>query len=232
MSGSIENRESFLQNIAAKLGRKTGESVKTPEWVHQPQFAVGQGASQEELTDVFKNAAEAVHTKVFETDASGLAEQLDQVIQDYGGAPAIATKDRRFAEYGLNGLFERYQIKIWDVAEGHTNIDVAAHANIGLAVCDVMLAESATAGLYNDKDKARSVSLLPVASIVIVPGSVIVPRMTQAMEQVERDVADGKEISHYINFISGPSNSADIEMRLVVGVHGPVKVAYVIVSDR
>jgi L-lactate dehydrogenase complex protein LldG len=232
MSGTIENRESFLQNIASKLNRNAGEFVKTPKWTHQPQFAVGQGASRSELIEVLKNAAEAVHTKVFQTDAAGLPDQLDQVIQEYGGAPVIATKDGRFTEYGLNGIFEKYHIVTWNVNEGHKNIDQAAKANIGLSVCDVMLAESATAGLYNDKDKARSVSLLPAASIVIVPASVIVPRLTQAMQQVESDIAEGKELSHYINFISGPSNSADIEMRLVVGVHGPVKVAYVVVSDR
>jgi Uncharacterized conserved protein len=232
MSGSIENRESFLDSIAAKLNHKTGESVDTPNWKHQPQYSVYQGASRDELVSVMKKAAEAVHTKVFEVDASGLSDCLDQVIQEYGGAPVIATKDVRFAEYGLNHLFEKHHIDTWNVAEGHKNIDLAAQANIGLSVCDVMLAESATAGMYNDKDKARSVSLLPVASIVIVPESLIVPRLTQAMQQIQDQVKAGREISSYINFISGPSNSADIEMRLVVGVHGPVKVAYVVVSDR
>lgn len=231
MSGTIENREAFLEKIAHQLNHKNGDPVETPEWINQPQWAVYQGASTNQLVNVMKKACESVHTKVFETDAGNLADVLDRAITEYGGAPVIATKDQRFSEFGLIDVLHKNSVSIWDTAEGHRNIERAAQANIGVSICDVMLAESATAGLFNDKDKARSVSLLPITSIVIVPQSLIVPRLTQAMQMVEQKVTEGSEFSHYINFISGPSNSADIEMRLVVGVHGPVKVAYVVVHD-
>ena len=54
--------------------------------------------------------------------------------------------------------------------------------------------------------------------------------MTQATLELHNQVA--ADISTCINFISGPSNSVDIEMDIVVGVHGPIKAVYIVVTDR
>ncbi|MCO7177173.1 lactate utilization protein C [Sporolactobacillus kofuensis] len=233
MNGTIENRDSFLRNIASKLNHTSADASQPPAWEHKymPQEKVYQKYSTEQLVDMMKKACDPIHTKAYETTSDKLAEQLDKIIADYGAGKVVATKDERFSKFGLQNVLSKYDVYTWNYSEGHRTIDRAAEANIGLSICDVMLAESATAGLFNDKDKARSVSLLPETSIVIVPKSLIVPRLTQAMQMVEERVQKGEEIASYINFISGPSNSADIEMRLVVGVHGPIKVAYLIVSD-
>ncbi|GEB78016.1 LutC/YkgG family protein [Sporolactobacillus inulinus] len=232
MKGTIENRDSFLEKIADKLKRTPGEAPEKPVWTYTPQNKVYQNYSEDQLLAMMKEACAPIHTKLFETNSEQLGVQLDQLIAEYGGGSIIATNDLRFHTFGLDEILKKNNVAVWDYKEGHKAIERATHANIGLSICDVMLAESATAGLFNDQDKARSVSLLPVTSIVIVPKSSIVPRMTQAMQRVEERVQKGETISSYINFISGPSNSADIEMKLVVGVHGPVKVAYLVVADR
>ncbi|MTT33091.1 lactate utilization protein C [Terrilactibacillus sp. BCM23-1] len=232
MPGTVENQDTFLNKIATKLGRERNQHVKKPEWNFQPQWDVYQSRSQDELLDVLKKSCQPLHTKVYETNLSKLPDTLQSVIQDYDGGPIIACKDDRFDEYGLSKVLNKLNVFTWDLTEGQSNIEKAQSANIGLVFSDITLAESGTAMLMNDAEKARSVSLLPVTSIVIIPKSSIVPRLSQATRKINEFVKEGKLIPNYINFISGPSNSADIEMNLVVGVHGPIKVAFIIVNDK
>ena len=63
------------------------------------------------------------------------------------------------------------------------------------------------------------------------PKSQIVPRITQATADYNEKVLRGEKIGSNLSFISGPSNSGDIEMILVVGVHGPLSMTYLVLED-
>lgn len=67
--------------------------------------------------------------------------------------------------------------------------------------------------------------------LAIIPKSKILPRMRQAIDRYDEAMKTGKLKTSNINFISGPSNSGDIEMVLIVGVHGPLDMTYVVVED-
>ena len=54
---------------------------------------------------------------------------------------------------------------------------------------------------------------------------------TEAMDYYQKAIQDGSLQTSNINFITGPSNSGDIEMVLIVGVHGPLDMEYVVVED-
>ncbi|WP_233711007.1 LutC/YkgG family protein [Lederbergia citrisecunda] len=238
MSGTIQNREAFLTKIAERLGRNRFlTNVERPKWSYHPQDAVFKDADSNELLEALKTQCTKIHTDLIETNKAELIETIRTIVSEYGGGPIVAWKDSRFEEYGLSPLFnniwpsENTEIHQWESALGEENIKLAEKSNIGITISDITLAESGTAVLFSDKDKGRTVSFLPLKSIIIMPKSSIVPRMTQAARIIREKIKSGEHLPSCINFITGPSNSADIEMNLVVGVHGPVKAAYIVIED-
>ncbi|WP_198508523.1 LutC/YkgG family protein [Bacillus xiapuensis] len=238
MEGTIHNRDAFLANIASSLGRERKEQVHRPAWKFQPQHEVLKGATSDELLQVLRDQCRLIHTELIETSSKELVKALQETVNSYGGGPISVWNDERFEEYGLSELLKdtwpsgNVEVNMWDPALGEENIQKAEKANIGITFSDMTLAESGTVVLLSSKDKGRSVSLLPHKYIAIIPKSTIVPRITQAAQSISQKVQKGELAPSCINFITGPSNSADIEMDLVVGVHGPVKAAYIVVNDK
>lgn len=99
--------------------------------------------------------------------------------------------------------------------------------DVGITTAQAAIAESGTLVLESDQERHRLVSLLPPVHIVLVDASDLCGTLAEALELVRRA---GAEMSRAITFITGPSRTADIELTLTIGVHGP-KELYVIVNE-
>lgn len=233
----IQNKDSFLERIANQLGRpRIMDGVERPKWTTSPQYNVHKNLSTEELIDVLKKRCGEIHTDFYRTTIEALPEMLQGVLKNYGAKTVIAPWDKRNETFGLTDFYEKLAERgidffEWDQAKGEENIRFAEQADVGITFSEITLAESATVTLFNDTHNGRVLSLLPQSYIAIIPKSTIVPRLTQATKQIHEANAAGKRPPSCVSFISGPSNSADIEMNLIVGVHGPVRAAYIVVDD-
>lgn len=222
------NREKFLKNITSNIGRPMPTVVER-KWQFRPQDKTLTDLSQDELVEVLKEHCKAIHTEVYEITTNEMNDTIQSIIDKSEDGDIIAWNDERFKTMGLD--LQAINAFIWDEEKQQENFEVAERASIGITMSDVTLAESATVVLYTDHGKGRSVSLLPKNYIAIIPKSTIVPRFTQAAQQMNALKETG-DFPSCINLISGPSNSADIELNLVVGVHGPVTASYIIVNDQ
>jgi L-lactate dehydrogenase complex protein LldG len=238
MQGTIQNREAFLNKIASQLGRERKTEIKKPQWAYHPQEEVLKDATTDELLEVLKIQSTKIHTDLVITTQAQLSDTIKQIIENFGGGPIVTWKDSRFEQFGLGNLFkqelpqENIEVFEWNAAAlGAKNIEKANQANIGITISEITLAESGTVVLFSGKDRGRTISFLPTNSIILVPKSTIVPRMTQVAKLLREKVKNGEQVPSCINYITGPSNSADIEMNLVVGVHGPIRASYIVVDD-
>lgn len=238
MTGTIHNREKFLNQIAGRLERpRLKEPVERPKWKFQPQLEVLKNASQDELLDVLTEQCKRIHTSIYTTDLKDLASTLNDVVSGFGGGPIVTWKDDRFSEWGLDKLMkeewpnQKIDVYEWDYTKGEENIAKAEKANVGITISEITLAESGTVVLFSDENKGRTISFLPATYIALIPKSTLVPRITQAAKKMREVYQKNGHVASCINFITGPSNSADIELNLVVGVHGPIKASYIVIND-
>ncbi|GHI01156.1 LutC/YkgG family protein [Neobacillus kokaensis] len=238
MIGTIHNRDKFLNQIASQLNRpRISAPIERPTWKYQPQYEIYKDASQDELLEILKEHCKKIHTKIFTTDLAELSGVVNDVVAEYGGGSVVTWKDERFSKWGLDSLMkekwpsENIDVFEWDYTLGEENVRQAEKANVGITISEITLAESGTVVLFSDKNKGRTVSFLPAASIMLIPKSTLVPRMTQAAVKMREIHQKTGHVASCINFITGPSNSADIELNLVVGVHGPIKATYIVIND-
>lgn len=100
--------------------------------------------------------------------------------------------------------------------------------DVGVTMAQAAIAETGTLVLESEKERHRLVSLLPPVHVAIVRSDDICLTIGDALKQLR-----GREsaMSRAITFITGPSRTADIELTLTVGVHGP-KELYVIMLDN
>ena len=97
---------------------------------------------------------------------------------------------------------------------------------VGITGAYCALAENGTLMLLSGQDNHATTSLLPDHHIAIVPASRIVRAMEDGWDLLRREHGS---LPRQVNFVSGPSRTADIEMTLVMGAHGPFSVHVIIV---
>ena len=98
---------------------------------------------------------------------------------------------------------------------------------IGVTGVFCALAETGTLMVVSGPDTPATVSLLPETHVAVVPVERIVAVMEDGWDLARAELG---ELPRAVNFISGPSRTADIEQTIVLGAHGPYRVHIVIVG--
>ena len=108
--------------------------------------------------------------------------------------------------------------------------DIAARANIGVTGVDYLIAETASASLVSREGMSRMASLLPPVHIAVAHIDQVMENLGDLLTLREAELADEDAPNWYMNLVSGPSKTADIEQTIVIGVHGPGEVHLVVIT--
>ena len=106
-------------------------------------------------------------------------------------------------------------------------------AGAGITGANALVAETGSLVLVSNEGNARLTSGLPPVHVAIAGIDKLVPTLADAtaiLELLPRS-ATGQPLTSYVSFVTGPSRSADIEMSLSLGVHGPREVHVVLLDS-
>ena len=119
--------------------------------------------------------------------------------------------------YGAGGVVAR-------AATGASPRDEQARAQVGVTGCHGAIAETGSLALVSLPGCSRAVSLLPPLHVALVRPEDLFYAMGEFFEARADQIAAASNCT----FVTGPSRTADIELSLTFGVHGPARVIVIV----
>ena len=214
-------------NSGATAEHSNHAEAPAPEVVSAP-------LSREELRARFIAALKVAGAQAIEaTDEAGAAEQAAGVIRALNLRSAaigegITTDSSSIAQRLAADGYEVIRIGPQDgQATGDLKQRLSA-IDVGIVEADYAIASTGTLAMVATPQRPRSVSLLPPINIVMLRTGRILPDLAAVLRAVGPETI----ASHPMVLVTGPSRTADIEKRIVIGVHGPKELYVVIIPDR
>ena len=248
----MNERVEFLQRIRTSLGRS--EPIIAPssdpppargpahELAARVEDAEGMASGDaDELMAAIAASGEASGWVVKRvTDVVEAGQYVLEVARDLEARSAVHSLHRVVLDALQGDLFSGTGIELTPVAVDRANEDAEhesradlrasmANADLGITGVDYAIAETGTCVIIPGTGSSRLVSLLPPVHIALVERGQVLPTLDELFTLRRRDFVDGA-LGSYMNLITGPSRTADIEYKLVTGVHGPGEVHMVLIG--
>jgi L-lactate dehydrogenase complex protein LldG len=239
------DRAAFLARIRAEMGRASGPTAVRPaERPAQPRARLELLRREmserwpenlarfvrefERVGGVFHRVADARDAPAAIADIAR-ERGMRRVVAWHGDALGLDVAPA-LADHGLEtSTAPEREV---EAAERARRRAVAAAADLGVTGVDVAVAETGTLVVVSGAGRPRSASLLPPCHVAVFDREALVESLSQlglvleAWQEAPAPTWRGASI----NFITGPSRTADIELTLTRGVHGPKEVHAVFVE--
>lgn len=184
----------------------------------------------EELVETFRRECELLLGNVYVAQNSDEAcQSLSSIIKEVGIKKILKWDSPILEELGIDHLLD--SLKVQDVCSKKTDslnrlerndyLESAREAELGISGADFGLANTGTLVLRALPGQERSASLLTPIHVAFVESERILSNTDDLMVRLQLDMAENQSLDSCLTLITGPSKTADIELNLILGVHGP-----------
>lgn len=240
-------RREFLKTIRTALGRKE-EAIKAPA---HPSGQVSLANLEKQVENIHlrlsKNRNLLIEALAKSAEGQGwqvhIAKDVERARQYIMGICreksvrlAVRTSHPVLERLKLDESFTEAGIEVTTMARANGTSEnearnYAAEADIGVTGADYAIVETGSCVLQPRQGISRKTSLLPPVHIAVVESHEILETLDDLFTLWSLQVTKSGDFGSYLNIISGPSRTADIEQTIIVGVHGPKEVHLVLLAD-
>ncbi|HKA19894.1 MAG TPA: lactate utilization protein [Blastocatellia bacterium] len=221
-------RETILENIRRALHRDSSVAVSTPalssDLLASSSLERSSNGEQprSETIQRFSDELTRIGGRFQRCAGEDAAfDYIEQIAISRNAKLVLSWDVPLFTEIDLRSQLANKGITFEKATPDMDLISKAAEADIGISGVDYALADTGTLVLFAARPQPRSISLLPPVHLAILKPHQILPGLNELFPLLGYEQSGQRKLSSAITFITGPSRTADIELKLVVGVHGP-----------
>ena len=220
---SEQTRDRIFARLKSAAGAAAA-SVAQPEPLRQVEY------SHMEKVERLKTLMEAMRTEVHVTSEQDWLNLLEDILRQrnikdllYGPKTPIGEALQQKWQDSANGLPELvpYDVEVEEIKERVFNVAAGITSTLG------GIADTGALILWSSEEEPRLMSLVPPIHIAILKADEIYNSLLEVMQK--ENWSANMPTNAFL--ISGPSKTADIELVLAFGVHGPKELIVLIVND-
>ena len=195
-----------IENVRRSLGRASQTPTGQRPASHHARQAKSIDVEIESFLSEIKKLSGVGRSLV----PSDIDAELKALIQEQNIRRATVWETPHLRQLGITEILHSLGVELISPnADKHE----MATCDLGVTEAEYLLPETGTLVLRSSAGKPRAVSLLPRVHLAIVRPQMLRADLHQVFDEAKDD--------HYLVFITGPSRTADIELTVTLGVHGP-----------
>jgi len=221
----MNDRQRTLMAVRAALGRRVGDDERLEARLRDhprnlvPQRSEGDPDAHRDLfVDMAREAAATV-------DIVADATAVPEVLSRYLSAQNLPQKVVMAPDPALDAV-------PWDkapllaVRRGRTD----GEDEVSVTGAFAAVAETGSLMMTSGPDHPTTLNFLPETHVAVLPAEVIEGSFEAAWDRLR--AVYGAAVPRTVNFVTGPSRSADIEQTLQMGAHGPRRLHIILIDER
>jgi len=223
-------REAILKSIRSHLASSRNLDAREEEIKPRTETVLGLVSTAlteaTSIVDLFKTSLEAVDGRcLIVHDDSELLHAITEIMRNLRQTKLSSLRVAVSDSSEVRRLVGLIELDLDEVAVTPSAADVF-NFDIGISGAQAGIAETGTLLLDSSRERHRLVSLVPPVHIAILDAAKIVATLGEALSLMRK----GEQVSPIVTLVTGPSRTADIELTLAIGVHGPQELYVVIRS--